>query len=358
MRARIPTREEVRSLLTGPRHETYLVELLDENENLIRVVTDWVDGSVEQNIDRVIMGGASFTLEDTERTDWMVARFRPWIEVNGFSWPLGVYLATSPQEANSRTGRRWKVGGLDKLIVLDEFHLDDYLQLDTSTPVTEFVAGLITMAGEDAIALTESTKTLRHPVTWPPTTSLLRVINDALLAIDYRAVWCDRWGQYRVEPYLSPGDRPEVWTFEPGQGVALHTADWERGQDIAGVPNRVVLTTNGDDETPDMKATATNTDPESPFSYQRRGERWVSRSYPGVEAADQATLDSLAWRYLANASSPIASITMAHAPFPMEPLDTCWVRTGGHNALTRVNEFSLTLRSGELQRTLLDEVAS
>ena len=40
MRARIPTREEVRSLLTGPRHETYLVELLDENENLVRVVTD------------------------------------------------------------------------------------------------------------------------------------------------------------------------------------------------------------------------------------------------------------------------------------------------------------------------------
>lgn len=352
----MPTPDQVATLLTGPRHETYHVDLLDEDENLIRVVTDWVDGSVEHNIDRVIHGGASFTLEDTERADWMVARFRPRIEVNGFSWPLGVYLATSPTEVNSRTGKRWQVGGLDKLIVLDEYHLPDTLQLTPNVRVTEFVTDLINMAGESAVAVTESTATLPSPVSWPPTTSLLRVINDALLAINYRAIWCDRWGQYRIEPYVRPGDRPVVWTFQPGQGVALHSADWERTQDITGVPNRVVLTTNGDDDNPGMKATAEDRDPDSPFSYERRGDRWVTRSYTGVEAADQDTLDALAQRYLANASSPIASFTFKHAPFPLEPLDACRVVTGGHNGLTRVNEYRLTLRSGEQQATLLDEV--
>lgn len=354
----IPDPDAARRFLTGPRREAYRVELLDENENLVRVVSDWTNGSVEQNIDRIITGGATFVLDEPEVADWMVARFRPWIEVNGFSWPLGVYLSTSPTEVNTPTGKRWEVGGLDKLSVLDEHHLTHSIQLGTGTPVTEFVVDLIHRAGESSVAVTQSAATLSNPVAWPPTTSLLRVINDVLLAINYRAVWCDMWGQYRIEPYVLPSERPVVWTFQPGAGLALHTASWDRTQDITAVPNRVVLTTNGDDDDEGMKATAENTDPESPYSYPRRGNRWVTRSYEGVEASNQATLDALAERYLVNASSPIASFTFEHAPFPMEPLDSVRVSTGGHHVLTRVNEYSLTLRAGSLQKTVLDEVAS
>lgn len=341
------------TVYTGPRIETFWVDLLDGEERFVRRLDTLRDGTVEKKFDSTVQGGCKLTI-DFPDIQFLSARFRPWVRVNSTSTPLGVFLATSPEESWFEGVRTWEIGGLDKLTVLSEDAVEETFSLASGTFVIPEVRNQINAAGETAMVVTDSLATLREPIVWPAGTTRLKIVNDLLQAINYRKIWADGYGRYRVEPWSDPSSRPVKHVFEAGDR-AIHMSEWTRTQDLAAVPNKVILTTSGTDDKPALRAVARNENPNSPYSYQSRG-RWVTQVHTDVEAVDQETIDGLAKRYLSEASSPVAHYKAQHAFMPMDPQDIMRWRTGGRDALVMVSEFKIPLSPGQMTETLLVEV--
>lgn len=333
--------------LTGPRIEDYWIELLDGSDNPVGTLDGVTSCKVEQKAGALIKGGGNVTLDDRgQALDWGTLRLRPWVFVNELAWPLGVYLAASPKEQHDEAGKHWDVPLLDKLAVLDQDAVTDTYSVDEGAVVTDEILALIQSAGEYRVAVTPSASTLASAMVWAPGTTKLAIVNDLLASINYWSLWVDRTGQYRVEPYRAPRSRKVVATFEAGE-TAIHSDVWSREQDLAAVPNRMILRTSGSGDAEGLVAVADDTDPASPFSYPSRG-RWVAEVREGIEATDQATLDALAVRYLRDAASPVAKIATSHASVPIDLNAAILFRPEtGREILATVQGYSAELRVGE-----------
>lgn len=344
-------------IFTGTRVETFWLEHLNSDDQPIKIFDKTRDMTVTQNIDAKIRGGFKFTIQSSSKVmDYMQDRVKPWVMVNGVKWPLGVYLPSSPDVTRSAASLEVVVPCHDKTIILEQDKVPETFSLPAGTPVIEAVVDLITGTGETAISVTESAATSRTPQTWNAGTSVRDIINDLLQSVNYSTIWVDYNGVFRVEPYIPPNQKIPVRVFDAGE-YAIHSPDWKRKRDISQVPNRVILISPGTDTDSELISVAENTDPNSDYSYQARGGRWVTRVYENVEAADQTTLDSLATRYLANATRAIAHLEVSHALVPLNPGDAVVFNSWpAVQTVAQVNEFSYSLRAGALVSAMWTEV--
>lgn len=267
---------------------------------------------------------------------------------------LGVFLFGAPKESASDAGRSWQVELLGKLAILDSASTEATLTVPAGSNLVQSAVDLAQNAGESRIAATPSPATTSSAMMWDPGTSTLTVINELLAAAGYWSAWADGSGVVRFEPYSRPAQRPSSFSFVEGD-AAIHSAEWTRDQDLASVPNRVVLVGQGSDETPALVGIATNEDPASPFSFQRRG-RWITHSETGVEAANQETLTGLARRKLINSSTPQATLQVTHMPIPIMPNDAGTFRSQGHTSRVVLRSVQYDLDPTALCNSTLVEV--
>src|SRR5690606_16160208 len=64
-----------------------------------------------------------------------------------------------------------------------------------------------------------------------------------------------------------------------------------------------------------LTSVATNTDPESPFSYPSRG-RWITQIESDVDAVSQSALDLITRRKLADATAVTSKLELTHLFLP------------------------------------------
>lgn len=337
-------------LTAGHRVESWWVDLLARDGTPLGRLDGLLGGSVEHNANRVIHGGGELTVDDTGQvSDWLDRRVRIWWQVEGVDpWPLGTFVCSTPSEQHASTGRTWRVDLLDTLSVLDADGVSGTLALPAGTVVTTAVSQVITGAGESDLAITPSTETLSAPMVWEAGTSRLRICNDLLASINYWSLRCDPLGRVTASPYTRPGDRSVSRDLTTDRIVA---DEWGREQDLAAVPNRVVLVSAGASDTPALVGVAENTDPSSRLSIPTRG-RVITYTDTGVDATSQSVIDALAARRLADLSSPSATRTVDVAPVPISLHDV--VRHDGARAA--VHAWSLALEVGADMRVVMQEV--
>lgn len=343
------------SVYTGPRTESYRVDLLDSSDRLIGALDGVLSGRVEQNLYAEIRGGLSLSVARSD-PDWQAVRLRPVVTVNGEETPLGVYLPASPKRRRGAEGLRTEVAAWDKTLILAEDKIPESFAVAAGDNLTDAIEDVILATGETALAVEPSGLVAPSMIVWRPGTSRLRIVNDLAAAVNYFSVWADGSGIFRVEPYRSPSYRPLAWTFAEG-AASIHLPDFDLEQDTAGVPNRVIRTTAGDDETPPLVAVAENTDPASRYSYPSRG-RWIADEPKEVEAASQEVLDAIAARDLVSASSPSRTIAASHAFVPLAPNDVVRFVSDGVDLRAVVENLSLDLRPGSLVSAKWREVTS
>jgi len=345
-------------LTAAHRVESWWVDLLNPDDVLLGRLDGVTGGQIDQSVGATISGGGKIEVDDVgQGVDWLTIRVRPWWSVAGAEpWPLGVFLASAPTALHTETGRAWSVELLDKLVILDQDAVDGSYSLPAGTVVTTAVKAVIASAGETATAITDSDETLTAGMVWPAGTSKLRIVNDLLAAINYFSLRCDGFGRYVAAPYIRPQDRPVARAFAEG-ARAIHEAAFTRDQDLAAIPNKVVLVATATGDTESLVAVATNTDPASPFSYPSR-DRWIVHTEEGVEATSQGVLDALAARRLADLSSVTATLDIAHAAVPLDLNDSVTLTSGGVAARGVVQKMSLGLAVGALMRTTVREVAA
>lgn len=338
------------------RQAEYVVRLLDEQDREIRVLDGVTGGSVSLSASTRLRASGQLSIRDTgEEIDWLSHRVRIDYEPVGVEpWPLGVFLLSTPQDAHSDAGRAWEVDLLGKLAVLDGDSTEQTLTVPAGANLVEAAQQLIRDAGETRLAVTPSAASASSEMVWDPGTSVLTIVNDLLDAAGYWACFTDGSGVVHLEPYVRPAARARIFDFIEGE-TAIHSAEWTRDQDLAAVPNRVVLVGQGEEEKPALVGVATNEDHESRFSRQRRG-RWITVSETGVEAADQETITALARRRLIDASTPQATLLVSHMPMPLMPNDVGRFASQGTDASVVLQSVSYRLDPTELCQSNLQEV--
>lgn len=289
--------------------------------------------------------GGSGTLELDDRgqdIDWMRHRVQSVYDpgvVGVDAWPVATMLLSSPAEQRDGFTRSWSVGLLPKTAVVDEDAFTSMFSLAKGTNIVDAVVSVIRSTGEDRIAVTPSDAVLANPQSWDAGVSKLTIVNELLESAGYWSLWCDGSGQFRVEPYTGPDDRPISYSFVEGE-ASIHSPEWQRDRDLSSVPNRFVVVGQGSDDAPPLVGVAENMDEDSPFSFQSRG-RWITRSEEGVEGANQAVFTQLAQRRLLGAMSPVEHVKARHELVPVEPNDAIWFESGGYGGRLTVQNMTI-----------------
>lgn len=339
---------------TGHRQVEIEVMLLDHEEQEKGVLKGVVGGEVTLSASTRLKASGSLELIDLgQDINWASDRVRITYKITGgASWPLGVFLLAAPTKTYRDGGATWKVELLSKLTLLDEDCFEDPMQVDTDIPVPTLLQFALVDVGKADI--TESAARLASTMTWEAGTPRLTIFNDVLEAVGYWSMNVSGAGAFQIRPYVPPAQRPLSWQFKEGE-TSIHLPEWSREQDLAGIPNKVVLVSQGGEEKPALVGVARNMDPASPASYPTRG-RWITRTETGVEASTQEVITQMAEKKLLEASTAIAKIEIEHLPVPISTNDLVEFSSQGVQTRATVQSIKYTLSPEALCRTTLREV--
>lgn len=300
-----------------PRNPAWHVELLDHKDRPLGSISDRVTGgTINLTTDR-LGGSGTLLLDDVEVIDFRNHRARMIFDpdVAGVEpWPVATMRFMSPVETRDQFGSRYQVQMLQKLSLFDSASAPAFFTLPAGTNIVDAIVDLIESTGETRIAVTESGAVLSSATIFEGMT-LLEVANKLADAAVYWAIKTDGSGQYRVEPYRLPSERPVSWVFRtPGQGSLL-IGEWGREHDYVSIPNVARVYREGDDDTPGIEGVYINTDPSDPDSVVNKPEQALPTE--SVEVETQGDADRLAYRRWADAQSPYVKITATHEVVPI-----------------------------------------
>lgn len=339
------------------RVQSWWVERLTSDDASVGVLDGVTGGDVEINANRPIRGTGHLALDDIgQGVDFLADRVQVWWQVRGADpFPLGVFLMSVPRASHTDAGRSWDIELFDKLTVLAEDGISASHSLPAGTVVTDAVKDVILSTGETALAVTDSTETLATGKVWPAGTSKLTIVNDLLALINYFSLRCDGYGRYVAAPYMAPALRSRVWDFTAGD-LAVHLPEFDRTEDLSGIPNTVVIVSSGTGDDEALVGVAVNDDPASRFSTVARG-RTITATEENVDATSQAVIDALAERRLESLSRSTATIDIEHEVLPLAESDAARFDTDGVRASAVVEKFRLTLAEDALMSTTIREVS-
>ena len=277
------------------------LDLLDENDAFVQDITDDFDvagSSIELNPYRTIH--RTCELRISKELVWGSARLKPYILLSNdastwYRWPLGVFLPNVPQREVHESPATWQVTGMDKLDVLNTPYGSSY-GIDSGDAILAAVSAIITAAGETLINLNQSAAATTAPVsrvwTLADEMTTLEICNELLASIGYTSLWVDRDGYYRAQPYVTPSNRPLVWSYNANSATTTVAEYRTAIADFGTAANTIIgisddpadsIPTAGDG----LYTLANNND--GPTSINQRGGRVIRKIIRG-SFANQAAL--------------------------------------------------------------------
>lgn len=341
--------------LSTHRQGDYRVTLLDVGDRVVRRLDGVTGGSITlSNSTRLRASGSLNLTQACGDIDWMTQRVRIEYKANGVSWGLGVFLLSAPTRSYSEVGSTWSVDLSSPLAVPDADCVDSTFTVKAGTNLVGIAADILYESGLERLSITPSAAVATSDMIFDPGKSKLTIVNELLSAAGYWSAHPDGEGQVHLDPYVRPAARAIAYDFREG-ARAIHLPEWEREQDMAAVPNKVVFVSQGSADKPALVGVAVNDDPSSPYSYPSCG-RWIVETRTGVEAADQESINSQARRRLIDVSTPSAAITLQHMPMPIMPNQVVGFTSQGLTARGVVKEIEYTIDPTSLVKTKLLEV--
>lgn len=335
--------------LTSNRVERFRCELLSKTEQSLGFLDGVESGSVAWNANATLPAGGHVLLQDLgQAINVSNNRIRLWWVVDGYGeWPLGVYVLAAPARQYVAGGSSRDITLIDKLTVIKDDCLTSTLQFAVGANIVNSVISVIQSTGETKITSTASAATLSTAMAWEPGTSKLTVINDLLNAAGYWGLWTDRYGQFRIEPYVKPADRPIAYTFEEG-ATSIHLPTWTYELPLWDATNKVVLVSQANSSGVVMVATATDTNHDSPTSTVSMGRILNPIIEENVQASSQADLQAQADRKLIDNSNTVGKLAVSHAPVPVWYNEAVRFKSQGTDTKATIIEMSLELMAGSL----------
>lgn len=348
--------------LLDHRDESWRWDILTLKEAPAGTLDGVEAGTLEFNVNATIRGGGNLTWSGLDEPNWSQILLQPWYVLRTaemeISWPRGVFIPAAPVDAHTDTGKTVDVELYDKLLILDQDKTDSTTTIGKFINVVEAIRTVIGSAGQTRHAIEDNPQVLRSAMVWEAGTSKLRIVNDLLAAVNYFSLWCDGYGVYQGSPYKAPAARPIVRRFVDNKD-SIYTPDFTHDRDMFNIPNKVIEIGRGDGDTPGLVATATNEDPDNPYSYPSRG-RWIVHVDTDVEATSQAVLDGIATRRLRELAQVASAVDFTHAHVPLELNDVVEFERGDRAVKLRatVQTMSISTTPGDLVQTKIREVTT
>lgn len=336
------TDAQVRALLHGALDDVSAgCEVLSSDLTFAEDISDdLVGGRVARNMASTIHG--TVTLSLSRRLTWGVDLVRPYMVLTGSGvtarFNLGVFALTTPLSVIGEDPQTYEVQGYDRLYLLSRqvgaTYTASKLLGDGITPRTyrQALLDVFAAAGLTGVLIEGSAadSTLPQDRTWalvgdnqadPDQTSTpvtyLRIVNDLLRAISFRAVWVDEDGRFRCGVYQDPGVRPSEFTFDADDILeGIVGEDRTVSEDVWAIPNRWVFRWTNPPEgtaTADLTYERLNQS-DGPTSIDSRGLTWTS--VVDYEAASRAALVSLGDNRVASDRRKAAAFKLTTGPFP------------------------------------------
>lgn len=294
--------------------EYWEVHLLNNHDHRKFKFPQVSSGSLDWSIFKAI--GGSGKIEFTEQPDFEINWFRDRLSITHVNesaaqpvQPMGIWLFAKPERNYKQGITKAPLALLDKCELYSS-EIGQWLTIPAGTVVTDKVYELmVTKATGISVSLTPSTKTLPIALSWEPTDTWLTVINRLLKAIDYGSLWADLKGYFRVAPYVLPEKRPVKLTYGAEAGNVKLKDEWDDSLPLSDIPTGVVAFSKGDETTPGLRGRA-DLPASHPLSAVSRDMEKIKSI--NVEAVDQASIDGLAARGLAEAVQAVRRASIIH----------------------------------------------
>ena len=233
---------------------------------------------------------------------------------------LGVFLLETPRWVGDWVPAAWTVEGYDLLSALDVPVARSW-QVASQTVVVDAAAAVLVEASVGApVGIERSVLSVTpHARLWPLSedTTWLTIADDLLSLVAYGSVFVDRAGQVVSRPFVVPSERSPTRVYDTTRDDTVVAAGPVREEDTWGVPNRWVIYR----DVPSEGAPAVGAgmvvrvnQSDGPTSMDERG-RTVSRVV-AVDAVDEASLEVLADRIVAQDRRPALSLRLRVLPDP------------------------------------------
>lgn len=334
--------------LYSNRVEKYSVDLLDTDDQLIRKLNTTSGGQLNFDDGVEIKHAGSIITLNEEDVDWNSVRIRPVLEIKGVGeFPLGVYVPTAPNSSTPSVGGTQVIEMHDKTIILSRDVTGKHYDIPKNTNVVDHVLSILNDFGLTRVSVTTSSLLTKEYMIFEPDVSWLTIVNKLLISINYNTLSVDYQGNFLIHPHLSHDNQPNIESFERGSR-AIYRANWVKNQDIGNIPNRVVLVSEGTGSMEALVGIATNTNPDSVYSYNNR-QYWLTHYETGVEAETPAVIQQLAQRRLVELTTPSTTINVEHMWINLSLHDKVRFAPSNHEPINAIIEsMRWELRPGSL----------
>lgn len=348
---------------SGFQHVSFRVDVLNRTNILVGQLEEVTGGTLTCSVDARIKTGGSIDIVTSQPIDWWEdKRLQIWADVNGEEFSLGVFIPSSPRMKFQGGHVEFSAELSDMLCLLDQDAISEPLSLIEGLNIDNWLYLFVEQATGVQFDLTLSKKTLSHALNWDAGTSKLTIVNDILDYLGYFSLEATPEGTYRARPYVIPADRPIDWQMREGEDAWM-SASFTHEQDWGNVPNKVIYITQSTTVRVDgatvkgktlepLIAVATNTNPDSWASYQRRG-RWIVEVKTDAEADSQEELLQKATKRLENALEPYEKLEINNLFAPIRLNDLIRFTSTHYDLVGTIRKIEIPLTPGELMKTTI-----
>lgn len=321
------TSKEVLKILKNNRAIDFSYDLMDNRERVLKKVS--ASGNISFDSTAEIMRTASLEIAEEDLNElakfYSDMRIRPIFKIlapdrSWLSYPLGIFIITSPKRSVKNNIVSWNVDCYDKSIILKEDKLTDRFYIQAGTNYVSAVKTMLLAAGIDKYIIENSTLITNTDMEFEIGTSRLDVINSLLYAINYNPLHFDYKGFAVSERYIEPIEREADFEYMTDDRSIIFPGTSQL-TDYYNVPNVIVRYLDNPDVQP-LRSIYTNNNPDSLVSTVRRGRRIVDVE-PVDDIADQDTLDSYTKRIAFEKSQAYDSINFDTALMPGHEYRNC-----------------------------------
>lgn len=158
----------------------------------------------DADADVKISVSGNFVLE-TNPTNWLKARLKPYLIQENREYPLGEYVFTDVKHNTNKNGLLyWELKGMDLGRIVQQSKTEYRISYNAGEKYTNIVQEILISLGFSKIITVQSESVLTNDrADWEMGTSWLKIINTLLEEINYQSLWFDMNGNARIEPLKS-----------------------------------------------------------------------------------------------------------------------------------------------------------
>lgn len=217
--------------------------------------------------------------------DWMADEIQPTLIINGVEKPIAVLMPAAVEPQSNMEDDSLQIQAFDRCWRVRDTKVEGAIYLSAGTEYIAAIEGLLTSAGIATILKTPIDAVLAEDrQDWETGTSYLTIVNDLLKEINYKQLWFNASGFAVLEPASTPtaenirhvftNQKPNPNNKKEVEAIRVFP-HISRKTDIYQAPNVFLCICSNADKDAPLKATAENTNPQSPLSIMRRGRRIV-----------------------------------------------------------------------------------